>query len=263
MNRNRMILIAGAAALGIVVVAFAMSGSGSATPSRGPQDPTAQREVGQLAGKTDDSSRMALVQRYGEWAGAADKLTAREKILDALLATGDRKGLKSALRAIALDPSPIEDDPMVAYAAGRMQALWKNPELYRYGRDLLLVQSADKTRVALLTSLVPYAASLPAAVDPDRQIKTWMANDLVDLYHQSGDEAKPFIIAGVEQLGAKDVALALVGGNMPHDYAAVQHQADQTEAAMRQMHDQLVDEGDPSLLNPDREKIIDGMTRPH
>lgn len=269
MTAGKMIVIAaagGVLVLGIALAVMASSPDPDGRAVRGPQDHKAGAEVSQLAARTDSAQgRMALVQRYGEWAADGDKLAAREKIIDALLAVGDRRqGLKAVLQALALDPSPIADDPMVGYAASRMATLWTDPTLYRYGRDMMLVQTTDKTRVALLTSLVPHTARLTDEQDPDRQTRAWMTNDLVDLYAQSGDEAKPFIMNGAKQLGGEDVALALAnraGGNAA-DYEVVQFHADQTEAAMREVHDQLVDQHDPSMLNPDRDKILDGLTRP-
>jgi hypothetical protein len=252
--------------LGIVLAVMASSDPAGGPRVRGRQDPRARAEVGELAARTDDAAgRMALVQRYGEWAADGDKLAAREQIIDALLAAGDRRqGLRSALDALALDASPIADDPMVGYLASHLAPLWTDPMLYRYGRDLLLVQAADKTRVALATSLAPYTAHLTDAQDPDRQARAWMTNDLVDVYAQSGEEARPFIMAAVTQVGGGDVALALANkaGGDATQYGVVQIQAEQTEAAMRQVHDQLVEQHDPTLLNPDHDRIVDGLTRP-
>jgi len=262
-NSRRFQLIAIAAAalaivVGAVVLFHAASDDGPAqTPSQRfakPLDPAVASEVGTLAKRGDGAG---LVDLYARWADQRDRGPARARILDALITGLDRRaGLEHAMQAIGRVPGPIADDPMVEYASEQFQGLWDDPTIYKYGRDLMLVQKSDKARAVLVTSLSQHAARLTEVEDPEHQERSWLTNDLVDLYPSCGDEAKTFVLVAVQELGGEDVAKALTGGTMPADFETVQHQVDEMARAAEQLR------AEGGGAGPDREAIMRQLSAP-
>jgi len=233
------LLIAGGLAVALAATLVLLSIRASAPAARVPQDPAATQEVARAA-----ASPRALIRLYREWAGHDDKLDARERILDALLAADEpRRGLKLALEALNGDPTALDDDPMIDGAAARMARLWDKPELYRYGRDLMLVQTADKGRVVLAESLVAHMRGVPESQDHEGQARAWLTNDLVDVFYQSGKPARPRILDSARALGADD-AVALMSGAGANELAVAQDRAHQTEVEIQEVRARA---SDPAL----------------
>jgi hypothetical protein len=232
------VLIAGAlAVLAASIVVLVLIRRDEPRP-RPPQDTAATAKVATLG------SPHAMVRQYQQWAGQADKLDARENILNALLTTGDaRRGLKLVLEAINGDPTEIDDDPMLDVAADKLRRLWREPEIYRYGRDLMLVQPADKGRVVLAQSLVAHMRTVPDSEDHDAQAHAWLTNDLVDAYYQSGAQARAHIVGSARALGAEDAANLMTGAKVS-DLEIVDDRAHQTQ---RTILDLRARASDPAL----------------
>ena len=189
-------------------LAYILSGTSTPTVAKHHLPPQDQRAVAEVA----THSRGALVELYARWAGQPDKLEARKRALDMLLGDPDpHAALRELLRALAADDTPLDEDPLVAYAANRMKRLWEQDATYRYGRDLMLVQTADKPRVALAHSLVLFVASQPAERDVEGQTRAWLTNDLVDAYYQSTPPARARLVGDIDRLGAADAAKLLDG----------------------------------------------------
>jgi len=277
MTRLTVLAMLGAAAMASVTAVVVMTRGGvsvkGVTTARDrramvAQDRDAAAQVDALLARADSTTQ--LLALYHRWAGSDDKLGARERILDALLSGADRRrGLRATLLALALDPSALDDDPMIDYAARRMRSLWSTPELYDYARDLMLVQPTDKTRVALAESLVQHTTSLPKSNDLDGQKRAWLSNDLVDVYYQSGNEARLRIARAAQQVAGDDLAKAL-GGVPAGDYAIVRQQAHDINAKLDELRAR---QSDPALIEVreqmrqlgtvDQSKVLDDMaTRP-
>ena len=238
------VVIAGALAVLAASIAVLVLIRSDDTVARAPQDPAATAKVATLG------SPHAMVRQYQDWAGQGDKLDAREKILDALLATGDaRRGLKLALEAINGDDTAIDDDPMIDVAADKLRRLWQQSEIYRYGRDLMLVQPADKGRVVLAQSLVAHMQTVPESEDHEAQAHAWLTNDLVDAYYQSGKQARARLVASARALGAEDAA-KLMSGAKVSDLEIVDDRAHQTQ---RTILDLRARASDPALRDVQEE----------
>jgi len=217
------ILVAGALAVLATSIAVLVMIRRDDTIARAPQDVAATAKVATLG------SPHAMVRQYQDWAGQGDKLDAREKILDALLATNDaQRGLKLALEAINGDPTAIDDDPMLDIAADKLRRLWSEPAIYRYGRDLMLVQPADKGRVVLAQSLVAHLRTVPESEDHEAQAHAWLTNDLVDAYYQSGTQARARLVASARALGAEYAAKLMTGAKVS-DLEVVDDRAHETQ----------------------------------
>jgi len=119
-------------------------------------------------------------------------------------------------------------------------------------------------------SLVQHTTSLPKRDDPDSQKRAWMSNDLVDVYYQSGNEARVRLVRAAQQVGGDDLAKVL-GGVQPGEYAIVQRQAHDTNAKLDELRAR---QSDPALIevrdqmrelgNVDQSKMLGDMaTRPH
>jgi len=223
-----------------------------------PQDPAARAEVERLVRA---GSPHQLVALYTSWAHQTDKEAARERILDALLLTPPTsEGLKLALDALASDASPLEDsEPLVDYAAERMAALWAVPDTFKYGRDLMLVQTTERPRVALAASLARHAASLSDQQDPEHQTRSWVTNDLVDVYYQSSPRAQHRITRGLEQLGATD-ALKVIAGAPIGELSLVKARTHQTETTITDLRART---NDPALRDAKEQlEQLDTLPRP-
>jgi len=232
------ILVAGALAVLATSIAVLVMIRRDDTIARAPQDVAATAKVATLG------SPHAMVRQYQDWAGQGDKLDAREKILDALLATNDaQRGLKLALEAINGDPTAIDDDPMLDIAADKLRRLWSEPAIYRYGRDLMLVQPADKGRVVLAQSLVAHLRTVPESEDHEAQAHAWLTNDLVDAYYQSGTQARARLVASARALGAEDAAKLMTGAKVS-DLEVVDDRAHETQ---RTILDLRARASDPAL----------------
>jgi hypothetical protein len=240
----RVAIIAGALAVLAASVVVLVMIRHDEPPARAPQDTAATAKVATLG------SPHAMVRQYQDWAGLPDKLDARDKILDALLATGDaHRGLKLALEAINGDPTEIDDDPMLDVAADKLRRLWDKPEIYRYGRDLMLVQPADKGRVVLAQSLVAHMRSVPDSEDHEAQAHAWLTNDLVDAYYQSGAQARARIVGSARALGADDAAKLMTGAKVS-DLDIVDDRAHETQ---RTILDLRARASDPALRDVQEE----------
>jgi hypothetical protein len=238
------VLIAGAfAVVAASIVVLVMIRSDEPLP-RAPQDTAATAKVATLG------SPHAMVRQYQQWAGQVDKLDAREKILDALLAAGDaQRGLKLVLEAINGDPTAIDDDPMLDVAADKLRPLWREPAIYRYGRDLMLVQPADKGRVVLAQSLVAHMRTVPESEDHEAQAHAWLTNDLVDAYYQSGAQARARIVGSARALGADDAAKLMTGAKVS-DLEVVDDRAHETQRTILELRARA---SDPALRDVQEE----------
>jgi hypothetical protein len=224
-----------------------------------PHDPDAEQRVAEIAATPGIVSERELVDLYALWAGQDDKVWARRKIVDALLALADhRRALNLLLEAVASDETPTAKDEMIEYAADRLQAYWSDPKTYGYGRDLMLVQQAEKPRALLARSLVDYTARLDAAADPEYQKRTSLASDMVDVFYQTKDEdSRKHMLAGLDELGASDMSKLMRSPDLdPKELASVRLHIDTTEQAIADMDDELADEQDADwsgVLTPLRE----------
>lgn len=224
-----------------------------------PHDPDAEQRVADLAATPGVVSERELVELYQLWAGQDDKIWARRKIVDALLALADhRRGLKLLVEAVGSDESPTANDEMIDYAAERLQAYWSDPKLYGYGRDLMLVQQSEKPRAMLARSLVDFTSRLDETADPEYQKRTTLASDLVDVFYQSkDDESRAHMLEGLDDLGAKDMSKLMRSPDLdPKELASVRLQIDTTERTIADLDDTLADEQDADwsgMLTPLRE----------
>lgn len=224
-----------------------------------PHDTDAEERVAQLAATPGIVSERELVDLYTLWSGQEDKVWARRKIVDALLALADhRRGLNLLVEAIGSDETPTSSDEMIDYAAERLQAYWSEPKTYNYGRDLMLVQQAEKPRALLARSLVDYTSRLDETSDPEYQKRTTLASDMVDVYFQSKDEgSREQMLAGLDDLGASDMSKLMRSPDLdPKELASVRLQIDATEKTIADLDDTLADEDDADwsgMLSPLRE----------
>jgi hypothetical protein len=219
-----------------------------ATP-RGPQDSDSLAQVDALVADDDVAAGHKLSALYTLWAGQDDKRAAREHIITSLLADTDRKrGLRRVLEVVGRDETAIDDDPLLGFAIERFAQAWQDPTLFRYGRDLLLVQPTDKTRVLLGDSLAAHVAQLDDLTDPDAQTRTLVAGDMVDAYFGAGEAGKGRLLAAARQVGGKDVARALAEPDREIDrFETTREGAIAAHSAIQEMHGELGDTEDPDL----------------
>jgi len=225
-----------------------------------PRDPEAEAQVDELVAEGGIVGERRMIELYRRWAGQDDKVWARRKIIDALLAHADKKrGMKLLLEAVAGDETPVKDDEVLAYAAEQLQAYWTDPAMYGYGRDMLLVQRDEKPRALLAESLVDYTAKLDESADPEYQLRTGLASDMVDVFYAAKDEgSREHMLAGLDQLGGSDMAKLMRSPDLADvgELSTARLRVDATQQALADMDEALADEDDADwsgMLGPLRE----------
>jgi hypothetical protein len=149
------------------------------------------------AGKQDAATVAELAQAYAAWAPRGDTVAARREIIKQLLGNADpRVGMEALLRAVALDTTPRQQDPLWRELVAAVSGRWDGATIAS-GRDLLQTESNPRAKDLLIESL---ADVTPAKIGLEQQ--NLLVTDLIDLY--------PY--AAADQKAALDRALAAMAG---------------------------------------------------
>jgi hypothetical protein len=161
-----------------------------------------------------------LIQAYALWVSRADALEARRAIVRTLLGHPSLQvRLEALLRAVEADQTPKEQDPLWRDLVREVAALW-DAESFRYGRDLVQIETRPKPKDLVLESL--------AAVDPNRLARDQrplLASDFIDMYASLKPDQKPAVNQALHALAGNDVVEILAGrglGEGSHLDVAVQ-----------------------------------------
>jgi hypothetical protein len=123
-----------------------------------------------------------------------------------------KRALAYVLATVGDDFTPLEEDPMIAEAAGFLKERWRKPADLNYGREQMLLQKAEKRKWVLAKAMMTFAAGAPQASDFDQQ-KTKLSAKLID-FHAATSNAfiRAEIASGMNDMGRSDVALLLAKG---------------------------------------------------
>jgi len=170
--------------------------------------------VSALVRQGNDEAVRKLVACYVAWAGVQDAIDTRQDILDALFKLESlARRLDATLRAIALDPTPPEDDSLWHHAVDRMSQTWQRDEAnLPLAQELMLLETRPRARRFMATAMAQFAQSEPARqLSETRRIA--LSQDLIDIYF--GDRAEAYrseLEPAIRSLSGNDVALLLKEG---------------------------------------------------
>ncbi len=151
-----------------------------------------------------------LATSYASWVGNKQALEARQEILKIFGSAAEpSRALILIVRTVSSDPTPPEQDPMWSSAAEQLLPLWKDSQLLRAGRDLMLVARNGKAQRLLASSLLQFGLRADSDELPD-SLRTALAADFIDLYFLTSDEKlKSEIHDHIGALAGEEVAAAL------------------------------------------------------
>jgi hypothetical protein len=175
------------------------------------------RQVLQLIRKKDDAEAwQELVALYGRLAGDPSAVGVRASVLNAVFnepALALR--LKRVLETIDADPTPAAQDPLWPELAHRLSEQWSG-DTFSKGRDLMLMETRERPRRALIDSFTELALSERAA-DLQAEEAQALLTDLIDIHAQAAPEQRPRIQEAVRKLGGNDAAELLAGRGLRGD----------------------------------------------
>jgi len=164
----------------------------------GEPDPTAF--VQSRAGKEDAATIAELVQAYAAWAPRGETLEARRQIVKQLLENSNRQvGLEALLRAVALDATPRQGDPLWRDLVQKVSSLWDRVTVAS-GRDLLQTETNPRAKELLLESLANASAE---RIGPEQ--KDLLVTDLIDMYPFAAADQKPALDKALAAMAGPDV----------------------------------------------------------
>jgi hypothetical protein len=158
------------------------------------------------AGKDDTTTIGELINAYAAWASRGDALEARRLIAKQFLDDPNPKvGFEALLRAVALDTTPRNQDPLWRDLVEGVARQW-NPVTFAWGRDLVHVEGSPKARDLLLESL---ADVTPGKLTQEQQ--SLLVNDLIDLYPDASPDQRPALDRALSAMAGPDVVQILHG----------------------------------------------------
>jgi len=147
-----------------------------------------------------------LVAAYSVWASRSDALAARKAIVKALLGHANiHVGVEALLAAVDADPTPRDKDPMWGELVSGLGNLW-DAVSFRYGRDLVQIESRPKAKDLVLESLTTI---VPQRLADDQ--KPLLASDFIDLYASLKPDQKPAVDRAMAALAGKDIVEIMAG----------------------------------------------------
>ncbi len=173
--------------------------------------PSSLEYVTSLRGQEDPETYwVKLATSYASWVGNREALEARQEILKIFGSAADpSRALILVVRTVSSDPTPPEQDPMWNSAAEQLIPLWKDSQLLRAGRDLMLAARNGKAQRLLASSLLQFGLRADSDELPD-SLRTTLAADFIDLYFLTPDEKlKSEIQDHIGALAGEEVAAAL------------------------------------------------------
>ncbi|MEE8142711.1 MAG: hypothetical protein V3T77_06395 [Planctomycetota bacterium] len=173
--------------------------------------PSPLEYVTSLRGQEDSETYwVKLATSYASWVGNREALEARQEILKIFGSAPDpTRALILVVRSVSSDPTPPEQDPMWSSAAEQLLPLWKDSQLLRAGRDLMLAARNGKAQRLLASSLLQFGLRADSDELPD-SLRTTLAADFIDLYFLTSDEKlKSEIHDHIGALAGEEVAAAL------------------------------------------------------
>ena len=171
---------------------------------RAEPDPTAYVQA--RAGKDDTTAIGELINAYAAWAPRADARDARRLIVKQFLENPNaRVGLEALLKAVALDTTPRNQDPLWRYLVDGVARQW-DATTYAWGRDLVHTENSPRTRDLLLESLADVA---PGKLTQDQQ--GLLVTDLIDLYPYASPDQKAALDKALVAMAGPDV-VEILGG---------------------------------------------------
>jgi hypothetical protein len=123
--------------------------------------------------------------------------------------------LKRVLETIDADPTPAAQDPLWPELAHRLSEQWSG-DTFSKGRDLMLMETRERPRRALIDSFTELALSERAA-DLQAEEAQALLTDLIDIHAQAAPEQRPRIQEAVRKLGGNDAAELLAGRGLRGD----------------------------------------------
>jgi hypothetical protein len=199
---------------------------GRAAGARAAPDPMAY-----VRARSDASSSAnleELIAAYDAWVSRADALEARRTIVKTLLGHPNLQvRLEALLRAVEGDQTPREADPLWRDLVREVAAGW-DAETFKYGRDLVQIETRPKPKDLVLESL---AALQIDRLAPDQ--RPLLASDFIDLYATLKPDQKPAVDRALHGLAGSDVVEILAGRGLregSHLDVAVQRQRALDEA---------------------------------
>jgi hypothetical protein len=151
-------------------------------------------------------------QRIGKLYPNASAET-KQEILQHIARTSDlRLALDYLLITVGDDPTPAQDDPMLAEAAALLENRWQKPEDLEYGRKTMLLQKTDKRQWLVANAMLAFLTGKGDDSPFFPQSAQFQAK-LIDLHSSMTDPfIKGSIVDGMNALGSKDAALILAKG---------------------------------------------------
>lgn len=188
-----------------------VAGSGEAAPgaaaraaARAAVDPLAY--VAARADTTRSGNLDQLIQAYGAWASRPDAIDARREIVRILAGHSSvQVAVEALLRAVETDQTPRRHDPLWGELVRHLAARW-DAETFPYGRDLVQLETRDRSRELILESL--------ANLRPEKltaQQRTYLASDFIDAYPSLRPDQKPAVDRALHALVGDDVVDILAG----------------------------------------------------
>jgi hypothetical protein len=190
------------------------------------------------AGRADVETVKELIGAYGKWSPREDALEARKAVIDGLLKHPDvRVGVEAVLTAVEADQTPRALDPMWPYLVQSLASVW-DAVTFKFGRDLVQIESRAKPKDVLLSSLASMAETAGNKKLTDSQ-RTELASDLIDMYPTLKPEQKPEVDKALAALAGTDVVDILAGKGLAPgstDLKAAAAQQRELQAAQAAYH---------------------------
>lgn len=169
-------------------------------------EPDPMAYVQARVGKEDATAIGELVNAYAAWASRRDALDARRLIVKQLLGMANGQvGLEALLKAVGLDTTPRNQDPLWQGLVEGVARQWDSTT-YAWGRDLVHTETTPKTRDLLLESL---AGATPQKLTQDQQ--GMLVTDLIDLYPYASADQKAALDKALTAMAGPDV-VEILGG---------------------------------------------------
>jgi hypothetical protein len=147
-----------------------------------------------------------LIAAYDAWVSRADALEARRAIIKTLLGHPSLQvRLEALLRAVDADQTPREADPLWRDLVRAVAAGW-DADNFKYGRDLVQIETRPKPRDLVLESLA--ALQVERLAPAQRPL---LASDFIDLYASLKPDQKPAVDRALHALAGSDVVEILAG----------------------------------------------------
>jgi hypothetical protein len=169
-------------------------------------EPDPMAYVQARAGKEDTTTLSELVNAYAAWASRGDALEARRAIVKQLLgSSNNRIGMEALLKAVALDGTPRQQDPMWRELVDAVGRQW-DPVTIAWGRDVVHTEANAKTKDLLMESL---ASAAPQKIGAQQQ--NLLVTDLIDLYPSAAPDQKAVFDKALTAMAGPDVVEILKG----------------------------------------------------